>query len=163
MNIFRLAGDVSHLVAIVILLMKIWWSKSCAGMTQISLFIFFNSLMCDWFDTGQCRNVAICTRMLCLAMYTNNKVSGCRRFKCASDVAMLAKHSEAAATLTHQIKSAAQPSENKTAASHFGMVYLCFGRFLASTSGIASYLSLFFRHLWEVSVAVGTCFHHQVS
>lgn len=37
MNIFRLAGDVSHLVAIVILLMKIWWSKSCAGMKLMSL------------------------------------------------------------------------------------------------------------------------------
>lgn len=31
MNIFRLAGDVSHLVAIIILLLKIWRSKSCAG------------------------------------------------------------------------------------------------------------------------------------
>lgn len=31
MNIFRLAGDVSHLLAIVILLVKIWRSKSCAG------------------------------------------------------------------------------------------------------------------------------------
>ncbi len=31
MNVFRLAGDVSHLVAIIILLLKIWRSKSCAG------------------------------------------------------------------------------------------------------------------------------------
>lgn len=44
MNIFRLAGDVSHLVAIVILLMKIWWSKSCAGMKLTSL-----HFKCDWF------------------------------------------------------------------------------------------------------------------
>lgn len=31
MNIFRLAGDVSHLLAIIILLVKIWRSRSCAG------------------------------------------------------------------------------------------------------------------------------------
>lgn len=31
MNVFRLAGDVSHLLAIIILFMKIWRSKSCAG------------------------------------------------------------------------------------------------------------------------------------
>lgn len=48
--------------------------------------------MSDWFDPAKCRNVAICIRMLCVAMCTNNKVSGCRRLKCASDVAMLAKH-----------------------------------------------------------------------
>lgn len=43
MNIFRLAGDVSHLLAIIILLLKIWRSKSCAGrLTLISL--HFNSL-----------------------------------------------------------------------------------------------------------------------
>lgn len=42
MNIFRLAGDVSHLVAIVILLMKIWWSKSCAGMLIVTQILHFN-------------------------------------------------------------------------------------------------------------------------
>lgn len=31
MNIFRLAGDVSHLMAIIILLLKIWKTRSCAG------------------------------------------------------------------------------------------------------------------------------------
>ncbi|TRY88392.1 hypothetical protein DNTS_018303, partial [Danionella cerebrum] len=31
MNIFRLSGDICHLIAIVILLLKIWRSKSCAG------------------------------------------------------------------------------------------------------------------------------------
>ena len=31
MNIFRLAGDLSHLVAIIILLIKIWKTRSCAG------------------------------------------------------------------------------------------------------------------------------------
>lgn len=31
MNIFRLAGDMSHLLAIIILLVKIWKTRSCAG------------------------------------------------------------------------------------------------------------------------------------
>lgn len=31
MNIFRLVGDLSHLAAIIILLLKIWKSRSCAG------------------------------------------------------------------------------------------------------------------------------------
>lgn len=31
MNIFRILGDVSHLLAIIILLLKIVKSKSCAG------------------------------------------------------------------------------------------------------------------------------------
>lgn len=31
MNIFRLAGDVSHLLAILLLLWKIWKTRSCAG------------------------------------------------------------------------------------------------------------------------------------
>ena len=31
MNIFRLLGDLAHLLAIVILLLKIWKSRSCAG------------------------------------------------------------------------------------------------------------------------------------
>lgn len=31
MNIFRILGDISHLLAIIILLLKIHRSKSCAG------------------------------------------------------------------------------------------------------------------------------------
>jgi len=31
MNIFRLLGDLSHLLAIIILLVKIWKTRSCAG------------------------------------------------------------------------------------------------------------------------------------
>lgn len=31
MNVFRLAGDVSHVVAIIVLFVKIWRSRSCAG------------------------------------------------------------------------------------------------------------------------------------
>lgn len=50
MNIFRLAGDVSHLVAIIILLLKIWRSKSCAGRltlaTQCGCYV--RSYQCIW-------------------------------------------------------------------------------------------------------------------
>ena len=31
MNIFRLIGDLSHLLAILLLLWKIWKTRSCAG------------------------------------------------------------------------------------------------------------------------------------
>jgi len=31
MNIFRLTGDLSHLAAIILLLVKIWKTRSCAG------------------------------------------------------------------------------------------------------------------------------------
>lgn len=40
MNIFRILGDVSHLLAMIILLVKIWRSKSCAGK-----FLFFFSVL----------------------------------------------------------------------------------------------------------------------
>lgn len=41
MNIFRLAGDLSHLLAIVILLIKIWKTRSCAGKVFHFFVIFF--------------------------------------------------------------------------------------------------------------------------
>lgn len=31
MNLFRFLGDLSHLLAIILLLLKIWKSRSCAG------------------------------------------------------------------------------------------------------------------------------------
>jgi ER lumen protein retaining receptor len=40
MNIFRLVGDISHLVAIIILLRKIWTSRSCAGVSLKSQILF---------------------------------------------------------------------------------------------------------------------------
>ncbi|KZS20444.1 ER lumen protein-retaining receptor 2 [Daphnia magna] len=40
MNIFRLLGDISHLLAIVILLLKIWKTRSCAGISGKSQFLF---------------------------------------------------------------------------------------------------------------------------
>jgi ER lumen protein retaining receptor len=40
MNIFRLAGDISHLAAIVILLLKIWKTRSCAGISGRSQVLF---------------------------------------------------------------------------------------------------------------------------
>ncbi|KAK7175560.1 hypothetical protein R3I93_002472 [Phoxinus phoxinus] len=40
MNIFRLSGDLCHLVAIIILFLKIWRSKSCAGISGKSQLLF---------------------------------------------------------------------------------------------------------------------------
>jgi ER lumen protein retaining receptor len=40
MNIFRLAGDLSHLCAIILLLLKIWTTRSCAGVSGKSQILF---------------------------------------------------------------------------------------------------------------------------
>uniref|UniRef100_A0A1E1XIN5 ER lumen protein-retaining receptor n=1 Tax=Amblyomma aureolatum TaxID=187763 RepID=A0A1E1XIN5_9ACAR len=40
MNIFRLAGDLSHLFAIIILLLKIWRTRSCSGISGKSQILF---------------------------------------------------------------------------------------------------------------------------
>lgn len=40
MNIFRLLGDLSHLTAIIILLLKIWKTRSCSGISGKSQILF---------------------------------------------------------------------------------------------------------------------------
>ncbi|XP_062508620.1 ER lumen protein-retaining receptor 2-like [Corticium candelabrum] len=40
MNVFRLCGDLSHLLAIIILLVKIWKTRSCAGISGKSQVLF---------------------------------------------------------------------------------------------------------------------------
>lgn len=40
MNIFRLVGDLSHLAAILVLLLKIWKTRSCAGISGRSQILF---------------------------------------------------------------------------------------------------------------------------
>lgn len=40
MNIFRLAGDLAHVFAIIILLLKIWKTRSCAGISGKSQVLF---------------------------------------------------------------------------------------------------------------------------
>jgi len=40
MNVFRLGGDLSHLFAIIILLLKIWTTRSCAGISGKSQILF---------------------------------------------------------------------------------------------------------------------------
>lgn len=40
MNIFRLSGDLCHLLAIIILLVKIWRTRSCAGISGRSQILF---------------------------------------------------------------------------------------------------------------------------
>ncbi|KAI6652184.1 ER lumen protein-retaining receptor 2-like isoform X2 [Oopsacas minuta] len=54
MNLFRLLGDVSHVIAIIILLMKIWKSRSCSGISgksQILYAIVFSTRYLDIFFT----------------------------------------------------------------------------------------------------------------
>uniref|UniRef100_A0A1I7T8N4 ER lumen protein-retaining receptor n=1 Tax=Caenorhabditis tropicalis TaxID=1561998 RepID=A0A1I7T8N4_9PELO len=54
MNIFRIAADMSHLVAIIILLLKIWKSRSCSGISarsQILFAIVFTARYLDLFTT----------------------------------------------------------------------------------------------------------------
>lgn len=50
MNIFRLAGDLSHLVAVVILLMKIWKTRSCSGISGKSQILFAAVFTCRYLD-----------------------------------------------------------------------------------------------------------------
>jgi len=40
MNIFRLTGDLAHLLAVVLLLLKIWKTRSCAGISGRSQILF---------------------------------------------------------------------------------------------------------------------------
>lgn len=54
MNVFRLAGDLSHLLAIIILLLKIWKTRSCAGISgksQILFCIVYIARYLDFFTT----------------------------------------------------------------------------------------------------------------
>ncbi|XP_048377560.1 ER lumen protein-retaining receptor 3 [Stegostoma tigrinum] len=54
MNVFRLSGDLSHLLAILILLAKMWKSKSCAGISGKSQLLFalvFTTRYLDLFTT----------------------------------------------------------------------------------------------------------------
>jgi len=50
MNLFRLAGDVSHLLAIIILLLKIWKSRSCAGISGKSQILFLTVFVSRYLD-----------------------------------------------------------------------------------------------------------------
>lgn len=50
MNIFRLAADLAHLVAIVILLAKIWKTRSCAGISGRSQILFLVVFICRYVD-----------------------------------------------------------------------------------------------------------------
>jgi len=53
MNIFRLIGDLSHIAAIAILILKIWKTRSCAGIsgkTQLMFMICFLTRYIDLFS-----------------------------------------------------------------------------------------------------------------
>ncbi|CCD65964.1 ER lumen protein-retaining receptor erd-2.2 [Caenorhabditis elegans] len=54
MNIFRISADMSHLLAIIILLLKIWKSRSCSGISARSQILFalvFTARYLDLFST----------------------------------------------------------------------------------------------------------------
>ncbi|XP_037960853.1 ER lumen protein-retaining receptor [Teleopsis dalmanni] len=54
MNVFRLAGDLSHVFAIIVLLLKIWKTRSCAGISgksQILFALVFFTRYLDLFTT----------------------------------------------------------------------------------------------------------------
>ncbi|CAF2877423.1 unnamed protein product [Rotaria sp. Silwood2] len=50
MNIFRLLGDFSHLAAIIVLLLKIWTTRSCAGVSGKSVLLYDVVFVCRYLD-----------------------------------------------------------------------------------------------------------------
>lgn len=50
MNGYQIAGDSLHLLAIIILLVKIWKNKSCAGVSGKSQILFAMTYMCRYLD-----------------------------------------------------------------------------------------------------------------
>lgn len=70
MNLFRLAGDVSHLLAIVILLLKINKSKSCSGIsgkTQLLFALVFTTRYIDLFTVyiSAYNSIMKCVYLMC--------------------------------------------------------------------------------------------------
>lgn len=50
MNVFRLSADLAHLIAIIILLHKIWRSRSCEGLSGRSQVLFAVVFVCRYLD-----------------------------------------------------------------------------------------------------------------
>lgn len=50
MNIFRLAGDLSHLLAIILLVLKIWKTRSCAGLSGKAQILFMLVFITRYLD-----------------------------------------------------------------------------------------------------------------
>jgi len=50
MNLFRLVGDLSHLLAIILLLLKIWKTRSCAGISGKSQALFLVVFVTRYLD-----------------------------------------------------------------------------------------------------------------
>lgn len=50
MNVFRFLGDLSHLVAVIILLLKIWKTRSCSGISGKSQLLFAIVFTCRYLD-----------------------------------------------------------------------------------------------------------------
>jgi len=70
MNIFRLCGDLSHLFAILILLLKIWKTRSVAGISGKSQMLFFLVFVTRYIDLftmfiSPYNTIMKCTYMFC--------------------------------------------------------------------------------------------------
>jgi len=50
MNVFRLVADLCHLFAILILLFKIWKTRSCAGLSGKSQLLFLLTFVTRYLD-----------------------------------------------------------------------------------------------------------------
>jgi len=50
MNVFRLIGDLSHLLGIILLLLKVWKTRSCAGLSGKSQIMFAMVFLCRYLD-----------------------------------------------------------------------------------------------------------------
>merc|ERR1719154_450438 len=50
MNLFRLCGDLSHLLAVILLLLKIWKTRSCAGISGKSQILFLVVFVTRYLD-----------------------------------------------------------------------------------------------------------------
>uniref|UniRef100_A0A2K6NT04 KDEL endoplasmic reticulum protein retention receptor 1 n=1 Tax=Rhinopithecus roxellana TaxID=61622 RepID=A0A2K6NT04_RHIRO len=68
MNLFRFLGDLSHLLAIILLLLKIWKSRSCAGISgksQVLFAVVFTARYLDLF-TNYISLYNTCMKVECL-------------------------------------------------------------------------------------------------
>merc|ERR1711876_62288 len=69
MNIFRLCGDMSHLFAMLILLMKVWKTRSVSGVSAKSQALFFMVFATRYVDLFTSYISAYNTSMKCLFLF----------------------------------------------------------------------------------------------
>ena len=77
MNFFRLLGDLSHLAAIIILLLKIWKTRSCAGISgnNILIEVSYGNLYFRVFNFQSCKSKGFLFGAWCLGKSNVMKLS----------------------------------------------------------------------------------------